>query len=68
VTVDVLLSAPLFWVQWFFPHGLGHLLGLDVHDVGGYPEGVARIQEPGIRYLRMRRQLEAGVYACVPHN
>jgi Xaa-Pro dipeptidase len=36
----------------FFPHGLGHMLGLDTHDVGGYPKGVPRIDEPGIKSLR----------------
>ncbi|KAG0035750.1 hypothetical protein BGZ81_000043 [Podila clonocystis] len=50
---------------YLFPHGLGHSIGLDVHDVGGYPVGVERIQAPGIRYLRMRRQLEAGFVVTV---
>ena len=36
----------------FFPHGLGHMLGLDTHDVGGYPPGVNKINEPGIKNLR----------------
>jgi Xaa-Pro dipeptidase len=49
----------------FFPHGLGHLIGLDVHDVGGYPPGVERIQEPGIRYLRMRRTLKENMVVTV---
>src|SRR5690625_2389912 len=45
----------------FFPHGLGHFLGLDTHDVGGYPKGVERIDRPGIRYLRVRRDLMPGM-------
>ncbi|KAF9333453.1 hypothetical protein BG006_003613 [Podila minutissima] len=42
-----------------------HHMGLDVHDVGGYPAGVERLQEPGIRYLRMRRPLEVGFVVTV---
>uniref|UniRef100_A0A3Q1FS86 Xaa-Pro dipeptidase n=1 Tax=Acanthochromis polyacanthus TaxID=80966 RepID=A0A3Q1FS86_9TELE len=42
----------------FMPHGLGHLLGIDVHDVGGYPEGVDRVDEPGLRSLRMGRLVQ----------
>jgi Xaa-Pro dipeptidase len=49
----------------FFPHGLGHLIGIDVHDCGGYPLGVERINEPGIRYLRMRRQLKENMVVTV---
>lgn len=49
----------------FFPHGLGHFLGLDTHDVGGYPKGVDRIDRPGIRFLRVRRELEAGMVVTI---
>uniref|UniRef100_A0A8C5HAM2 Xaa-Pro dipeptidase n=1 Tax=Gouania willdenowi TaxID=441366 RepID=A0A8C5HAM2_GOUWI len=42
----------------FMPHGLGHLLGIDVHDVGGYPEGMERINEPGLKSLRMGRLVQ----------
>ena len=55
----------------FMPHGLGHLVGLEVHDVGGYlghtPE---RDMRPGLKNLRCGRELlknmtitiEPGVY------
>lgn len=48
----------------FFPHGLGHLLGLDVHDMedlgdrAGYAPGQERSQHPTLSMLRLRRVLQ----------
>ena len=50
----------------FMPHGLGHLIGIDTHDVGGYAPGApARPDRPGLRKLRTARVLEAGVVITV---
>lgn len=49
----------------FFPHGIGHLLGLDVHDMedlgdlAGYAPGRQRSDRFGLGYLRLDRPLEA---------
>jgi hypothetical protein len=42
----------------FMPHGLGHLIGLDTHDVGGYPSGTVRDSRPGYKSLRCGRVLQ----------
>lgn len=49
----------------FFPHGLGHMLGLDVHDMEdlgenfvGYSETIKRSNQFGTAYVRFARELE----------
>ena len=52
----------------FFPHGIGHLLGLQVHDVGGVMgdvDGAERKRPEGHPYLRLTRMLEPGVVVTV---
>ncbi|MCB0344207.1 MAG: aminopeptidase P family protein [Bdellovibrionales bacterium] len=55
----------------FFPHGLGHLLGLDVHDMedfgdaAGYAEGRARSEEFGLSFLRLDRPLVPGMVVTI---
>jgi Xaa-Pro dipeptidase len=52
----------------FFPHGIGHLLGLQVHDVGGVMgdvKGAERRRPEGHPYLRLTRILEPGVVVTV---
>lgn len=55
----------------FFPHGIGHLLGLDVHDMedlgdlAGYTPGRVRSSDYGMQYLRLNRLLQAGMTVTI---
>ncbi|VDK42756.1 unnamed protein product [Taenia asiatica] len=54
--IEVMMSVHLG--ATFSPCGLGHLIGCDVHDVGGYNKGTPpRPTEPGLRKLRTARRL-----------
>lgn len=51
----------------FLPHGLGHMMGMDVHDmedlgeeIVGYAKGEERSKQFGMKFLRFTRPLEAG--------
>jgi Xaa-Pro aminopeptidase len=54
-----------------FPHGIGHLLGLDVHDMedlgdrAGYAPGRKRATEFGLRFLRLDRDLAPGMAVTI---
>ncbi|MEM9403745.1 MAG: Xaa-Pro dipeptidase [Pseudomonadota bacterium] len=52
----------------FYPHGLGHLLGTQVHDVGGHlaSEAGDRIEPPAEHpFLRLTRKLETDMVITV---
>ncbi|MCX6236517.1 MAG: aminopeptidase P family protein [Bacteroidia bacterium] len=51
----------------FFPHGLGHMMGLDVHDMEnygqiyvGYDDEIRPVNQFGTAYLRLGRRLQEG--------
>ena len=63
--VDAAIAAGAYGL--FFPHGLGHMIGLDVHDMEdlgensvGYREGLERSHLFGLRSLRLAKELEEG--------
>jgi len=54
------------------PHGLGHMMGLDVHDMEdlgenyvGYDDEISRSTQFGLRSLRLGRRLQPGFVLTV---
>jgi Xaa-Pro dipeptidase len=66
VSADEAIDSALTSV--FYPHGIGHLLGLQVHDVGGLqgtPEGKQIDRPYNHPFLRLTRKLEDGYVVTV---
>ena len=66
VSADQAIETALTSV--FYPHGIGHLLGLQVHDVGGTqgsPEGKQIDRPYNHPFLRLTRKLEDGFVVTV---
>ncbi len=56
----------------FMPHGLGHMMGLDVHDMEdigenhvGYDDEIKRAEQFGTAFLRLGRKLQTGFVLTV---
>lgn len=61
VSAEVAVESGLSAV--FYPHGLGHYIGLQTHDVGGLiadADGTPIAPPEGHPFLRLTRRLEAG--------
>ncbi|GDX78447.1 Xaa-Pro aminopeptidase [Deltaproteobacteria bacterium] len=67
--IDTLVESGA--VGTFFPHGVGHLIGLDVHDLENFGDrpafapGRARPSQFGARFLRMDLDLEANLVVTI---
>ncbi|XP_064486588.1 xaa-Pro dipeptidase-like [Ornithodoros turicata] len=63
-SVDDMMKARLG--ATFMPHGLGHFMGCDTHDVGGYLSHCPpRSTEDGLKSLRTARTLKAGMVLTI---
>ena len=68
ITVDAETAVQTGVSSAFFPHGIGHGIGLQVHDVAGFAETDAggTIDKPdGHPYLRMTRVLAPGMVVTI---
>lgn len=70
VSLGILVGDPDALVErdthaLFFPHGLGHMVGLGVRDASGYLPGRPRSTRPGLSMLRTDLPLEPGYVMTV---
>lgn len=70
VDAGVLIGSPDHLVAadahaLFFPHGLGHMLGLSTHDCAGYLEGRVPEDRFGLAYLRTDLPLAPGYVVTI---
>jgi Xaa-Pro aminopeptidase len=70
VALDILRGSPDTLVEsdahaLFFPHGLGHLVGLGVRDGSGYLPGRKRSERFGLAFLRCDFPLQPGFVITV---
>ena len=70
VDLDILRGDPSDLVErdahaLFFPHGLGHMLGLSTHDVGGCLAGREKSDRFGLKWLRADLPLQPGYVVTI---